>query len=165
LKNAAWFFLEDGVDAAEPFLLHNVDVMSTIDLTRMAAFHKDRGALATMAVQERKTSRPLLFDEEGLLRGRADKMRIPTRAAKDAAWMGHPAESRDGMQALAFSGIHAISPRIFSELSEEGVFSIVDAYLRLAARGEKIVAFRADEYKWRDLGRPENVAEAAREIW
>jgi len=49
-------------------------------------------------------------------------------------------------------------------MSEEGAFSMIPAYLRMAAQGEKVVAFRADEYQWRDLGRPENVTEAAREV-
>jgi NDP-sugar pyrophosphorylase family protein len=49
-------------------------------------------------------------------------------------------------------------------LTEEGAFSIIPAYLRLAGEGEKIRAFRADEYYWRDLGRPENVAKAAEEM-
>jgi NDP-sugar pyrophosphorylase family protein len=151
LKKAAWFFLEDGPDAAEPFVLHNVDVISTIDLGRMVQFHAGRRALATMAVQERETSRPLLFDEKGRLCG---------RGGRDANLGQIAGRSR----ALAFSGIHVISPRIFSELDETGAFSIIDAYLRLAGRGESVVAFRADEYKWRDLGRPENVMEAAREL-
>jgi NDP-sugar pyrophosphorylase family protein len=68
------------------------------------------------------------------------------------------------MEALAFSGVHVISPAIFERLNETGAFSIIDAYLRVAAQGEKVVAFRADEYQWRDLGRPENVTEAAREV-
>jgi NDP-sugar pyrophosphorylase family protein len=68
------------------------------------------------------------------------------------------------MTELAFSGIHVISPRIFSLLSEEGVFSIIPAYLRLAAQGEKIQAFRADEYYWRDLGKPENIRQAELDI-
>jgi NDP-sugar pyrophosphorylase family protein len=68
------------------------------------------------------------------------------------------------VEALAFSGIHIISPRIFSLLTEEGAFSIIDSYLRLAARGEKILAFRADKNYWRDLGRPENVAQAEQDF-
>ena len=66
--------------------------------------------------------------------------------------------------ALAFAGIHVISPRIFSLLEEEGAFSIIPAYLRLAARGERIAAFRADQFYWRDLGRPEDVEQAAGDI-
>jgi NDP-sugar pyrophosphorylase family protein len=49
-------------------------------------------------------------------------------------------------------------------MSEEGPFSIVAAYLRLAGQGEKILAFRSDEYYWRDLGSPENVAQAAQDL-
>ena len=45
-----------------------------------------------------------------------------------------------------------IARRIFSLLTEEGIFPIVPAYLRLAAQAENIVGFRADEYYWRDLG-------------
>jgi NDP-sugar pyrophosphorylase family protein len=68
------------------------------------------------------------------------------------------------VKALAFSGIHVISPRIFSMMSEEGAFSIIPSYLRLAAQGEKVLGFRVDEYYWRDLGRPENVAQAAEDF-
>jgi NDP-sugar pyrophosphorylase family protein len=152
LKKAAWFFLEDGPDAHEPFLLHNVDVISTIDLGRMVRFHSENDALATMAAQDRKTSRPLLFDEGGELRGRGrDENAMPPGTA-------------GRLESLAFSGIHVVSPAIFAKLDETGAFSIIDAYVRLSAQGEKILAFRADEYEWRDLGRPENVMEAAREL-
>jgi NDP-sugar pyrophosphorylase family protein len=49
-------------------------------------------------------------------------------------------------------------------MEEDGVFSIISSYLRLAGQGEKIVAFRADEYYWRDLGKPENIVQAARDL-
>jgi hypothetical protein len=45
-------------------------------------------------------------------------------------------------------------------MTEDGAFSIIDAYLRLAGRGEKIISLRADEYEWMDLGKPENVERA-----
>ena len=131
LQKAAWFF------GNEPFILHNVDVISTIDLQRMSDFHNEHQPLATLAVQDRKTSRYLLFDEGGRLCGRAP--------SPDPQF-----------QSLAFSGIHVISPRLLTMMDEEGAFSIITSYLNLAARGEKIMAFRADEYEWRDLGRPEH---------
>src|SRR5437763_11036006 len=53
LKKAAWFFTND----ARPFVLHNVDVITTIDLHEMARYHTGNRALATLAVQERPTSR------------------------------------------------------------------------------------------------------------
>jgi NDP-sugar pyrophosphorylase family protein len=153
LKKAAWFFLEEG-RSEEPFLLHNVDVISTIDFRRMAQFHKQSQALATLAVQERETSRHLLFDESNQLCGR--------RAGRDQK----PEIVRPSKEtrALAFSGVHLISPRIFPLMSEDGVFSIINSYLRLAGQGEKILAFRADEFYWRDLGKPENVAQAAQDV-
>src|SRR5580700_5131052 len=115
LKKAAWFFLEDGPDATGPFLLHNVDVISTIDLGRMVRFHAERDALATMAVQDRVTSRPLLFDEQGQLCGR--------EVGHDGA--PEMARSAERVQALAFSGIHVISPRLFAKMDEKGAFSII----------------------------------------
>src|SRR5208337_343038 len=130
-----------------------VDVLSTIDLRRMVQFHTEQNALATLAVQNRKTSRYLLFDDQLQLCGRragSDKEHELVRAVERS-------------QPLAFSGIHVVSPRLLRMMSEEGTFSILTTYLRLAAQGEKISAFRADEYDWRDLGRPEGVAQAAKD--
>ncbi|HEX4311323.1 MAG TPA: nucleotidyltransferase family protein [Acidobacteriaceae bacterium] len=152
LKKAAHFFLRDGSD--EPFLLHNVDVISTIDLGEMVRFHADEAPLATLAAAEREASRYLLFDESRRLCGR--------KAKKDAEpEIARPAKT---VEALAFAGIHVLSPRIFGKMAEQGAFSIIDAYLRLAAQGETITAFRADSAYWRDLGRPESVAAATRDL-
>jgi mannose-1-phosphate guanylyltransferase len=154
LKKAAWFFLEDGGPNDDPFIVHNVDVLSTIDLARMVRFHSEHNALATLAVQQRDTSRPLLFNQQAQLCGR--------RIGRDSEpeW-ALPAQQVDS---LAFCGIHVLSPRIFANLPEQGVFSIIPAYLRLASQGESILSFRADEYYWRDLGRPENIAETERDM-
>jgi NDP-sugar pyrophosphorylase family protein len=134
LKKAGWFFRGE-----EPFIIHNVDVISTIDLARMARFHADHDALVTLAVQDRATSRPLRFDGQLRLRGRAEA------------------------GGLAFAGIHVVSPRLLDLLEEDGVFSIITSYLNLARRGERILGFRADEYRWRDLGTPDDLARAAAE--
>jgi NDP-sugar pyrophosphorylase family protein len=149
LKEAA-YFLENSGAAEEPFVLHNVDVISTIDLHRMAQFHSENHALATLAVQDRPTSRYLLFDEQLQLCGRKSGRDGQAELVRNSS---HP-------KALAFSGIHVISPRLFSLMTEEGVFSIIAPYLRLAAQGEKIIAFRSDEYQWRDLGRLDDVMQA-----
>jgi NDP-sugar pyrophosphorylase family protein len=153
LKKATWFF-QEGTAEQEPFVLHNVDIISTIDLNRMLQFHRQSQALATLAVQERETSRYLLFDDQGLLCGR--------RAGKDK----QPEIVRAVQQIypLAFSGVHIISPRLLSLMTEQGVFSIINTYLRLAGQEEKITAFHADEYYWRDLGKPENITQAERDI-
>ncbi len=156
LKKAAWFFLEDPGRIDAPFILHNVDVISTIDLGRMLHFHIENQALATLATERRKTSRYLLFDEHLQLCGRRTSNDL-TGQNKDE--LVRPAQRAE---ALAFSGIHVISPRLLTMMIEDGVFSIITSYLNLASRSEKILAFRADEYEWRDCGRLENVMRSPR---
>lgn len=150
LKKAAHFFLEGSNHPQEPFIVHNVDVLSTIDLGRMVRIHTENNAVATLAVQNRKTSRYLLFDDRFRMCGR--------RSGDDAA---APVGVDDKTQALAFCGIHIISPRLLAMMSEDGSFSVITSYLRMAAQGEQILAFQADEYYWRDLGKPENLIQAA----
>ena len=179
LKKAARFFLDDSCQVPpDPFFLHNVDVISTIDLRRMLQFHLEHGALATLAVQSRESSRLLLFNDHLQLCGRAahgnkavEKPVIPNEVRDPGKMFTQPNSDQsikpsgiDTIHPLAFSGIHIISPRLLTMLIEEGVFSIIDAYLRLAAQGEKILAFRADEYYWRDLGRPADLSQAALDL-
>ena len=154
LKKAAWFFLEDSARADEPFLLHNVDVISTIDFAKMVQAHKASLALATLAVQKRESSRQLLFDEHLQLCGR--------RAGRDR----EPEIVRPSprLEPLAFSGIHIISPRLLPMLTEDAIFSIITSYLRLARQGKKIAGLRADEYYWRDLGRIEDLQQAEQDL-
>lgn len=154
LKKAAHFFLDGSRSGEDPFMLHNVDVISNIDLHRMAQFHSKNQALATLAVQRRETSRYLLFDETQKLCGRQDRGDMKLQLVRDSP---HP-------QPLAFCGIHVISTRFLKMMTEDGVFSIIATYLRLAAQGEKILAFHADEYYWQDLGRPENLERASEDI-
>jgi len=129
-------------------------VISTIDLQRMVQVHTASEALATLAVQDRETSRYLLFDEALQLCGR----RSGRDGKVELVGLSLP------VQALAFSGIHVISPRLLTLMSEDGAFSIINVYLRLAAQGEKILSFRADEYYWRDLGRPEQITAASEDL-
>jgi NDP-sugar pyrophosphorylase family protein len=155
LKKAASFFLSssqhDSQDDA--FIVHNVEVLSVIDLQQMVEFHKKSGALVTLAVQDRKSSRQLLFDNRFQLCGR--------RSGNGHDDLVGKAQSA---HALAFSGIHVISPRLLRMLSEDGAFSIVNSYIRLAGSGEKIMAYPADKYYWRDLGTPQSVAQAAEDL-
>ena len=142
LKQAGWFF-----DDGQPFLVHNVDVLSDIDLGALWRSQRDSGALASLAVMERPTSRPLFFDADGRLCGRrrADGGEQRVRAPRGA------------VTALGFAGIHAISPAILGKMTEAGAFPLTDAYLRLAGAGEVIRAHRVDGARWRDCGRLEDL--------
>lgn len=142
LKQAAWFFDDD-----QPFLVHNVDVLSTIDLGGLVRAHRERHALATLAVMARPTKRPLYFDSLGRLVGRRssdgrdERVRIPEGQTEP----------------LGFCGIHAVSPALFERMSETGAFGIAGTYLRLAGAGAAILAHRVDGAKWRDCGRFEDL--------
>jgi mannose-1-phosphate guanylyltransferase len=151
LKKAGWFFQQGAADRDEPFLLHNVDVISSIDFGEMVKRHNENRAVATLAVQERESTRYLLFDEESQLCGRRF-----VRQRKEELVRALSVEP----EALAFTGIHVISPRLLEMMSEEEAFSIIDLYLRLAGQGEIIQSFRSDEYYWRDLGKLDQVQQA-----
>lgn len=148
LKRASWFF-----DEARPFFVHNVDVVSNIDLQKMYRYHQASAALATLAVKSRPTKRYLLFDEELVLCGRKPL------AANQSSVVRQP---RGQLKELAFGGIHVISPALLGMMSETGTFSIIDTYLRLTSQGEKIVAFDTAEYAWYDAGKLDTLNQLAR---
>ena len=152
LKRAAQFFLRDAGD--EPFVVHNVDIVTNIDLGAMLRFHREHNAIATLAVKQRPSSRQLLFDSHGLLCGR--------RKGRDAA--PEIVRTTERHEELAFCGIHILSPRILTQLDDADIFSIVSTYLRLARGNERILAFRADAFYWRDVGTPASLEAAATEF-
>lgn len=139
LKQAAWFF-----DDGRPFLVHNTDVLSDIDLAGLLRAHAASGALVTLAAKARPTARPLFFDACGQLVGRRTTNQQDTFVRQPR---GEPVP-------LGFCGIQAVSPALFAKIGEIGAFSITDCYLRLAGLGEPILVHRVDESRWRDCGRP-----------
>ena len=143
LKKAAWFF-----DDGQPFIIHNVDILSNINLVKMFEHHLENKCLATLAVNERETKRFLIFDEENLLCGWKS-----LHVNKEVVSRTPKGESID----LGFWGIHVVSPELLGRMTEEGAFSIITSYMRLIGEGERIVAFRADEYSWRDVGKLEEL--------
>lgn len=143
LKKASWFF-----DDGKPFIVHNVDVLTELDLAAMVRAHSEQPALATLAVRDRPTDRPLRFDDKGLL--------LPVASSGFRLRLGGAGKP------FAFDGIHVISPEIFGKMTETGIFSIVDVYRRLAASGEAIRAFRSDPWVWHDIGSAAKLDEADR---
>ena len=137
----------------EPFFVHNADVLADIDLRAMLKAHKDAGALATLAVRERESGRAYLFDAKGRFAGH-------DRGEGNVAWAKGPVPNA---QRLAFDGVHLISPELLDKMTESGVFSVTKTYLRLAAAGADIRAFRSDAWAWHDIGTVEKLAAA--EAW
>jgi NDP-sugar pyrophosphorylase family protein len=138
LKKAMDFFKNE----KEPFVLMNADILTDLDLAKMKADHDTNKPLATLAVRDRSTSRYLLFDETNTLCG----------------WLNEKTGEQKGVPGTkkAFSGIHIISPEIFPLITEEGKFSMIDLYLRLA-KDYSIKGFDHSETKFTDVGKPESV--------
>jgi len=144
LKKASWFF-ED----KKPFLVHNVDVISTIDLRILLAKHHETKALATLAVRNRPSTRVLYFDKQNVLCGWENTKtgeKIVTKPSNHT-------------QSFAFSGVQVIDPEIFRYISQEGKFSIIDVYLKLAAN-YPIKSFEHNNSLWLDVGKPDSIAQA-----
>ena len=147
LLHAAPHFRRDA-----PFFLHNVDVLSDLDLGALYRDHARSGALATLAVNQREASRYLLFDVAGLY-GRFDRRNGVRAEVRPAA---------GGAVQYAFAGVHVVSPDIFERITERGAFSIIDLYLRLAGEGADIRAFPIGPALWLEIGSPARL-EAARQ--
>ncbi|MDD4604574.1 MAG: nucleotidyltransferase family protein [Bacteroidales bacterium] len=137
LKKAAWFF-----DDGSPFLVRNVDILSDLNLTCLFQSHLDSGALATLVVKERPTSRYLLFDRDLRLSGWENQSSGEKKITRSCA----------EYQSFAFSGIQIISPSIFPLITEQGRFSLIDLYLRLSAR-HAISGWVDNTSLWRDAGK------------
>ena len=147
LKKAAWFFQD------APFLVHNTDILSNIDLRALFQAHLLEAPLATLSVRKRQTSRYLLFDEGGRLSGWRHARTGEERICRPAAHY-HP---------LAFSGIYVLSPGIFSYMPDEEVFSIIDVFLQ-AGQTETLLAYRHDDSLWLDVGKPAALEQAQQVI-
>lgn len=144
LKKAAWFF-EDA-----PFLVYNADILSDLDLAKLYETHLGSDRLATLAVQHRSSSRAFLFDENGALCGWQN-------TATGEVKRSRPSETP---MPWAFSGIHVLSPEIFTFMPEsKSVFSIVDVYLD-AAVTRTLVAY-PHEGIWVDVGKLSEIEKAA----
>lgn len=143
LKKAAAYL------ADAPFLAYNVDILTTLDLAEFYQSHVQGGAIATLAVRQRPSSRYLLFDDRRVLcgwrnvRSGAERYCRPGRETTD--W--------------AFSGIHIIDPAIFELMPQQSVFSIIDLYLKIGGR-HIVRAYPHDGDQWLDVGKPESLARA-----
>ena len=133
----------------DSFVLMNVDILTTLNLQAMIDSHRKLMPLATLATTDRKTSRYFIFDHLDNLCGWVNVKTGEEKIMRTTA----------DTQLKAFSGIHVIDPRIFSLITQEGKFSMVDVYLSLA-KDEIIKSFDHSDTSFIDVGKPEAVAVA-----
>jgi MurNAc alpha-1-phosphate uridylyltransferase len=145
IKKASWFFEKDN----DPFVVMNVDVLTDLDLNKMISQHRQKQPLATLAVSSRQTSRYFLFNNSGELCGWRNVKTGEEKLSRDA----------EKYNERAFSGIHVISPEIFSLIKMQRKFSMVDVYLELS-KTKAIQAFDHSNSKFIDVGKPESILKA-----
>lgn len=136
------------------FVVYNVDILTNLNLNNLIDSHEKSGALVSLAVRDRKTSRYLLFDDKMILHGWKNIKTAETRMSRNENVKLNP---------FAFSGIHVISTDIFNLFTEEGRFSIIETYLRLAAKFD-IKGYDHGQGLWFDLGKEENIIEAEKKF-
>ncbi|MBN1155224.1 nucleotidyltransferase family protein [candidate division KSB1 bacterium] len=139
-------FLMDG----EPFLLHNVDILTDFNYTAMITRHLADNSIATLGVMNRNSNRYLLIDDNHNVCGHENSDTHVVRIIQ---------KTGSALKRAAFSGIHVISPSIFKYMNKPGFYSIIDLYLELLQQGEQIGGFEMDDCFWKDIGRKEQLDE------
>lgn len=138
----------------EPFMIHNVDILSNLDFgTFMNCQSADSERAATLLVSKRETSRQLLFDKENRLVGwynrKTNEIKTP-----------YSGLDLQLCRQLAFSGIHLFSPRLFPYFTDwPDRFSIIDFYLSVCDK-ESVIGYEYPELKLMDVGKLDTLSAA-----
>ena len=130
-----------------PFFVHNVDILSDIDLAAMWDFHQTSSSVASIGVRSVRSPRFFMKNDDALLCGWGNEQ------------SGEEIISRpsDSLEKIAFTGVHIIDPAFFPYITPNCSVSIIDAYLKASAN-ERIACFSCDQFNWMDVGTPEALA-------
>ena len=134
-------------------LVHNVDIISDVDLMTLSQKFIASGDDAWLLTQDRETTRKLLFDEKNRLLGWKNK------ADGLYKWVNGPCEDYHEM---AFSGMHLFRSNLFSSF-EEKPMSVIDLYLQLAQQNH-IVSQPINPTYWFDLGKAAQLEDIERQL-
>ncbi len=136
-------FFTDADD--DPVLVQNVDILCDMDYSHLFSYHVEKNAEATLAINKRRTDRPLCVDEEMNFKGRG-------KSDSPGKWMNY-----------GFCGIQVVRPSLFREIDAD-IFYSIDVYIDAARRGKRIIGYDIKNRYWRDIGRPEDVEHACLDI-
>lgn len=134
----------------QSFLVMNADILTNMDLHALIKDHHENQSLVTLAVSDRKSSRKLYFNE--------DKKLVGWKNLQTQQKIFINSKEKEKSIPLAFSGIQVLQPEIFSLITQEGKFSLIDTYLDLM-RTQKILGYKHQSYIL-DVGKPESIKEA-----
>lgn len=140
IKKMLEFYLDE-----TPILVHNVDVVTAMDYRALYQFHRDAGIRATLVVNKRKTARPLAFDVNNQLLGKAT-----------------PSAEKNGLK-FGFCGIQVIQPSLFRTIAHD-IFYSIDVFVDAARAGSVIKGYDISGFYWRDIGTLEDLERIERDI-
>lgn len=132
-----------------PLLVHNVDIISNLNLKEFYQYHLSDDAVASLVVSKRMSSRYLLFNDDNILCGWEDVKKNEKTIVRD----------KDNLNQFAFNGIHILNPQIINQFPDEKVFSVIKAYLKLAET-EEIQGYICNDIKWIDVGKIDSLEKA-----
>jgi NDP-sugar pyrophosphorylase family protein len=143
LGTAGPLSLINGLDST--FLVTNGDILTTLDLGDLFAFHKSQGGIATIAVHQRQVKIDLgvvQWDDGHRISGYIEK---PT------------------YDYTVSMGIYVFEPAVMKYIPFNLYLDFPDLVLKMIAAGEKVAGYAFDGY-WMDLGRPDDYAQAAEDF-
>lgn len=147
IKKASWF-----LDVNESILIHNADILSDVNLSSIYNTHITNNSMATLVVNERKTSRYLFFDGKNNLKGWINENSGKTISSSEYNTLEH--------HKLAFFGIHVLSGDAISYMkSFPDKFSIIDFYLSMCDT-KSVHAYIANDNNMIDVGKLESLKKA-----
>jgi len=147
IKHAQKFFDDS------PILVHNVDIISNLNLKEFYQYHISDDSVASLVVSNRKSNRYLLFNEADILCGWQDINKAEKIIVRENSKLNQ----------LAFNGIHILNPHLINSFPDEKVFSVIKAYLKIAGT-EDIHAYVSDDIKWIDVGKVDSLQKASQLI-
>lgn len=147
------------LDDGEPFLVHNADILTTLNLAQFYEAHLSSRSDVSLLAKQRQTQRYLVFDRDNRMQGWTNIATGEKRPGTLQIDADH--------QLLAFGGVHVISPTIFPLLerySNEPKFSITNFYID-SCNLLDITSYQRDDYQWYDIGKPQTLALAEQSLF
>ena len=138
----------------EPVLVHNVDVISNVNIKELLMYHTEKRSIATLCVRQRDSQRGLLFNNKNLLIGWTNLV------DKKYRWVTH---SCTDYSLFAFSGIYIINPDFVNHITQTGIFSIIDTWLDIA-KNHPISGYIDTSSIWHDLGTMDKISDAEKKL-
>lgn len=140
----------------EPVILYNADIYTDFPIPEMLEAHEASGADVTLLADSRDTSRYLLFDSAGVMRGWKNVSTGEVRSP-------FPPETLTSCRPLAFGGVHIINPSVLGRLADyktEPKFSITPFYIAECDTLRIHAYTPSGPYRWVDIGKPASLRHA-----